>query len=48
MSIKWTVPSAGDKVYKCIASKSINPDKTYLGTAERGFKKRHKWYSREV
>ena len=25
---------AQDIVYKCIASKSVNPDKTYLGTVE--------------
>ena len=27
--------------YKCIASTSINPGKTYLGTTEGDFKKRH-------
>ena len=32
---------AQDKVYKCIASTSMNPDKTYLGTAEGDFKKRY-------
>ena len=46
-----------DIVYKCIASASINPDKTYLGTAEGDFKKkynnhtksfRHKRYSNET
>ena len=46
-----------DIVYKCIASTSMNPDKTYLGTAERDFKKRynnhtksfrHKRYSKET
>ena len=46
-----------DIVYKCIASASMNPDKTYLGTAERDFKKRnnnhtksfrHKRYSKET
>ena len=31
---------AQDIVYKCIASTSMNPDKTYLGTAEGDFKKR--------
>ena len=33
---------AQDIVYKCTASKSVNPDKTYLGTVEGDFKKRHK------
>ena len=46
-----------DIVYKCIASTSMNPGKTYLGTAERDFKKRynnhtksfrHKQYSKET
>ena len=32
---------AQDIVYKCIASKSINPDKTCLGTAEGDFKTRY-------
>ena len=32
---------AQDIVYKCIVSISINPDKIYLGTAERDFEKRH-------
>ena len=44
-------------VYKCIASTSMNPDKTYLGTTEGDFKKRynnhtnsfrHKLYSKET
>ena len=44
-------------VYECIASKSINPRKTYLGTAEGDFKKRyinhtksfrHKQYSKKT
>ena len=48
---------AQDIVYKCIASTSMNPDKTYLGTAEGDFKKRynnhtksfrHKRYSKET
>ena len=48
---------AQDILYKCIASPSQNPDKTYLGTAEGGFKKRysnhtkslkHKPYSKET
>ena len=30
-----------DNAYKCIASTSTNPDKTYLGTAEGDFKKRN-------
>ena len=30
-----------DTVYKYIASTSINPDKTYIGTAEGDFKKRY-------
>ena len=30
-----------DVIYKCIASTSVNPDKVYLGTAEREFKKRY-------
>ena len=29
-------------VYKCILSTSINPEKTYLGNGEGGFKKRYK------
>ena len=33
---------AQDIVYKYIASTSINPDKTYLGTAKGDFKKRYK------
>ena len=46
-----------DIVYKCVASTSMNPDKTYLGTAEGDFKKRynnhtksfrHKRYSKET
>ena len=46
-----------DIVYKCIASTLINPDKTYLGTAEGDLKKRYnnhtksfrrKWYSNET
>ena len=46
-----------DIVYKCIASTSINPDKTYLGTAEGDSKKRynnhtksfsHRRYSKET
>ena len=32
---------AQDIVYKCIVSISINPDKIYLGTAERDFEKRY-------
>ena len=32
---------AQDIVYKCIASTSINPDKTFLGNAEGDFKKRY-------
>ena len=32
---------AQDIVYKCIASTSMKPDKTYLGTAEEDFKKRY-------
>ena len=32
---------AQDIVYKCIASTSINPDKTFLRTAEGDFKKRY-------
>ena len=32
---------AQDIVYKCIASTSINSDKTYLGTAQGDFKKSH-------
>ena len=32
---------AHDIVYKCIASTSMNPDKTYLGTVEHDFKKRY-------
>ena len=48
---------AQDIVYKCIASTSINPEKTYLQTAEGDFKKRynnhiksfrHKRYSKET
>ena len=49
---------AQDIVYKCIASTSMNPDKTYLGTAESDFKKRynnqrynsfrHKQYSKDT
>ena len=48
---------AQDIVYKCIASTSINPNKTYLGTTEGDFKKRynnhiksfrHKRYSKET
>ena len=48
---------AQDIVYKCIASTSINPNKTYLGTTEGEFKKRynnhiksfrHKRYSKET
>ena len=48
---------AQDIVYKCIASTSMNPDKTYLGTAECDFKKRynnhtnsfrHKRYSKDT
>ena len=44
-------------VYKCIASTSMNPDKTYLGTTEGDFKERysnhtnsfrHKLYSKET
>ena len=44
-------------VYKCVASTSMNPDKTYLGTAEGDFKKRynnhtksfrHKRYSKDI
>ena len=44
-------------VYICIALTSINPHKTYLGTAEGDFKKRysnhtksfrHKWYSKDT
>ena len=31
---------AQDILYKCKASTSMNPDKTYLGTAEGDFKKR--------
>ena len=31
---------AQDIVDKCIASTSMNPEKTYLGTAEGDFKKR--------
>ena len=30
-----------DIIYKCTVSKSVNPDKVYLGTAEGGFKKRY-------
>ena len=46
-----------DIVYKCLASTSITPDKTYLGAAEGDFKKRnnnhtksfrHKHYSNET
>ena len=45
-----------DIVKKCIASTSMNPDRTYLGTAERDFKKRynhtksfrHKRYSKKT
>ena len=46
-----------DIVYKCIASTLMNPEKTYLGTAEGDFKKRynnhiksfrHKRYSKET
>ena len=32
---------AQDIVYKCIASARINPDETYLGTAEGDFKKKY-------
>ena len=32
---------AQDIVHKCIASASINPDETYLGTAKGDFKKRY-------
>ena len=48
---------AQDIVYKCIASTSINPDKTCLGTAEGNFKTRYnnhtksfrnKWYPKET
>ena len=48
---------AQDIVYKSIASTSMNPDKTYLGKAERDFKERcnnhtnsfrQKWYSKET
>ena len=48
---------AQDIVYKCIRSTSINPGKTYLGTAKGDFKKRcnnqqksfrHEWYSKET
>ena len=37
MPLKWRVPSAGH----CIASTSINPDKTYLEMVEGDFKKRY-------
>ena len=40
MPIKWTC-LAQDVVYKCITSTSMNPDKTYLETAEGDFKKRY-------
>ena len=30
-----------DIIYQCIASTTVNPDKTYLGTAEGNFKKKH-------
>ena len=30
-----------DIIYKCIASTSVNPDKIYLGIAEKNFKKRY-------
>ena len=40
MPIKWTC-LAQDVVYICITSTSMNPDKTYLGTAEGDFKKRY-------
>ena len=48
---------AQDVLYKCIASTSINPDKTYLGTPTGVFEKRynnhtksfrHKRYSNET
>ena len=48
---------AQDTVFKCIASTSMNPDKTYLGTAKGDFKKRynnhtnsfrHKRYSKDT
>ena len=30
-----------DVIYKCVASTSMNPDKTYFGTAEGDFKQRY-------
>ena len=39
---------AQDIVYKCIASTSMNPDKTYLGMAEGDFKKRYNNHTNSI